>query len=599
MTWSSREVRALLRNLRKPDVLEWLPLTMLLKSRFETATGYEAVLRLVNEAFAGHGRAGARLRELLQKYDLEGNVNRDQAASEMALSTRQFARYRAHATEIIAQHLSSVLAPEDTSSKNGPFEITAELLAQYDPQAASRFCEAVEQPLRHMVHFGSLDGGIELNQALLTDSEQDDPIRSVVRARTLELAGSDAEASAAAKRLRGEIADGLISGEVRGCVERELLKLDLQRSFHVGDAAAALAFAEKLRRQFGASDTSYYLNGLIDEAETALLPGELVRAEEVLTIAEQIAAGSRELLASARCLLVRAKLEFVRGHYPRALQLANAALVPLGRQPAFAIDAHAIVGRVSLLLNLRWKPTMQAPTEYRYRKIETELIACRHVLAANLIDEAELAANASLVSARDNGYRGLESYALATLACIASQKSDGELAQELYACAWRTSAPLRNAFLGRDLFTVPKRAPGDFGPMLYDQTFYDAISDVMCAAFPKSALFGSRRVREELQRTIVTLVRDAASVGGAVHLPSSDIGLIVAELLTFRTARDRIMEQKRASIDFLATSLAPLLPPETQADFTRRLCGYLENMFAIIARELPRSSADDDLLTAS
>lgn len=601
MAWSSREVRALLRNLRKPDVLEWLPLTVLIKARFEAATGHEAVLRLVNESFAGQGRPGIRLRELLEKYDLAGGVNRDRAASEMGLSVREFARYRAHATEIIAQHLSKVLGSEQAGSNESPAEITASLLAQYDPEAALWFCQAIEQSADGHAQLQRILGtGIELNQALLVNTdENDDPLARILRARTLELEGNHIRAKAIGDAIRGEITAGLIAGEQRTTAQRELIKLELQRSFHTGDASQAASFATMLRRQPFASNDVDYLNALIDEAETAICLGDLNRAEESLGMGEQVAAASRGLLASARCLLVRSKMEFSLGHYSQAQQLANACLVPLTRQPALAAEAHAILGRVSLLFNARWKRTGEVLAGYCYRQVEMDLIESRHLLAINAISEAEHLASAALASAQDYELLGLQSYALATLASLASQKNNPKLAQELYVRAWRIFAPLRNAFLGRDLFAVPKRAPGDFGPILFNEIFAEAVSDVLCDAFPRSALFAESSIRKVLQRTIMSLIWDAAATGAAIRPPSNDIGDIIGGLSLAKATRERVMEQKRASVKFLSAALVPLLLPEAHADFSRRLGDSLEHFFAVICRELPRPADSSALLSAS
>ncbi|MEO6914008.1 MAG: hypothetical protein ABI182_08330, partial [Candidatus Baltobacteraceae bacterium] len=556
MAWSSREVRALLRNLRKPDVLEWLPLTVLLKTRFEAASGHEAVLRLINEAFAGKGKPGVRLRGLLEKYDLDGAVNRDRAASDMGLSIRQFARYRAHAIEIIAQYLSGALGSDKARPNQSPIQITASLLAQHDPGAAHSFYQAIEQTCENPLHLQhSLDTGIELNQALLVDNEDvDDPMSRILRARTLELAGDHIQAKAIADAIRSDIAEGLIAGDLRTAIQRELFKLELQRCLHIGDAPGSASFAGMLRRQPFAPDSIDYINALIDEAEAAILLGALERAEELLGMAEQAAAASRGLLVLARCLLVRAKMEFLRGDYPQAQQLANACLVPLARQPALALEAHAILGRVSLLLNTRWQPTSEVPTGYRFRRVEMDLIESRHLLAANAPAQAEKLAGIALDEAQDHQFAGLESYALATLASIASQRNDSELAQELYVRAWRIFAPLRNAVLGRDLFAVPKRAPGDFGPVLFDELFARAIFDALCEAFPRSVLFAEQRIRKMLQPTIVSLVREAVATG-AIRLRTNDLLAIATGLAAARITREMVMEQKRASIKFLITAL--------------------------------------------
>lgn len=128
---------------------------------------------------------------------------------------------------------------------------------------------------------------------------------------------------------------------------------------------------------------------------------------------------------------------------------------------------------------------------------------------------------------------------------------------------------------GRDLFAVPKRALGDFGPILFNEIFAEAVSDVLCDAFPRSALFAESRIRKVLQRTIMALIWDAAA--------------------TERRSGPLRTNQKRGSVKFLSAALVPLLLPKAHAGFSRRLGDSLE--LAAICRELPRPADPGALLS--
>ncbi len=587
MAWSSRDVRALLRNLRKPDVLERLPLAILLKSQFAVHSGYEATMHLIKESFAARGQAGERLREVLVRYDLDGQVNRDVAATQMGLSSRQFFRYRAHAVEMIAQHLRSTLGAEVKPENTW---VLASILAQHDPQSALSFCGAIDQLDSVSEQFRlSIQVGHEANEALFSKAEKIDPaVTAILKAHSLNLAGRYEDADALIQGVRVEPLQGAASRESRACIERELVIMDLQRAFERGDASRAGHLTVKLRNPQFSAENPYNTHALLYDAQIAVTLGELERAEHAVSAAEDVGRISRNLLGLAWCMLIRAEIGFSRGEYGSAQQFANAARIALAHHPVLAAAAHALLGRIALALNVRWERPSEPYENYRYRQIELDLISARHLLANNAIREAERLAQAALEVAQSNRFIGLESYALATLASIATQKSDCALAQVRYVEAWRISASLHNALLCRDLFCVPRRTPAELGPIFIDDGFANALAQTLATAFPEMPLFKTEQLRASFGLSLATLIRDAVSADNVVPLRSPEMSGIAQQLIEAKVSGQSVIRSCADVAATLSATLAPLLPASVQSRLTRKLREAVEEMFEAIGSRMMR-----------
>src|SRR5215472_7617380 len=91
--WGEREVRRMLRGLRRPHRLETEPLARFLCHAYGIERPYDACVRLIGDALLDKGLVGKRLYELIQVCDLDANDTLVGTASAMGISPRQFFRY--------------------------------------------------------------------------------------------------------------------------------------------------------------------------------------------------------------------------------------------------------------------------------------------------------------------------------------------------------------------------------------------------------------------------------------------------------------------------------------------------------------------------
>ena len=96
--WGEREVRRLLRGLRRPHTLAMEPLARLLCDIYAVENPYDASLRFIAETFVNGGLVGKRLFELIQTCDV-------QATKRSWRQPRRWASRRA-SSSVIAERLS-------------------------------------------------------------------------------------------------------------------------------------------------------------------------------------------------------------------------------------------------------------------------------------------------------------------------------------------------------------------------------------------------------------------------------------------------------------------------------------------------------------
>jgi len=111
-------VRKLLRQLRRPHLVDRDPLALRLRETLKADTCREAIELLVDRTFAGHA-TGERLREILVRCDLQGQ-KATAAAGGMHLSLRQFFRCRADAMEALAVAIEQLDAHARGSTQSEP-----------------------------------------------------------------------------------------------------------------------------------------------------------------------------------------------------------------------------------------------------------------------------------------------------------------------------------------------------------------------------------------------------------------------------------------------------------------------------------------------
>lgn len=100
-----RDVRELLRSLRRPFLLEQNRLAQLLRQAYGVASPIEALQAMIREAIADSPAFGNIYSEIIQRCDVRAESTK-QAAVAMNMSIRTFFRFRKDALMIVALTVS-------------------------------------------------------------------------------------------------------------------------------------------------------------------------------------------------------------------------------------------------------------------------------------------------------------------------------------------------------------------------------------------------------------------------------------------------------------------------------------------------------------
>lgn len=112
---SHHGIRRLLAALRRPEMLERLPLAVQLKVALGAATAREAVIKVVDRAFSVPTPSNELMRSVVVSGDVEGN-KASYVASTLHLSMRTLFRRRSDAVEAIAAAIDRIVHHSSTGS---------------------------------------------------------------------------------------------------------------------------------------------------------------------------------------------------------------------------------------------------------------------------------------------------------------------------------------------------------------------------------------------------------------------------------------------------------------------------------------------------
>lgn len=115
MGLSNYVIRRLLAALRKPDMLERLPLAVQLKVALGAATAREAVIKVVERAFSVRTPSNELMRAVVISGDVEGN-KASYVAATLHVSMRTLFRRRSDAVEAIAAAIDRIVHHSSTGS---------------------------------------------------------------------------------------------------------------------------------------------------------------------------------------------------------------------------------------------------------------------------------------------------------------------------------------------------------------------------------------------------------------------------------------------------------------------------------------------------
>ncbi len=183
--WSHGSVRRVLRNVRRPAVLERDEIALELKRALRCEVARDAVLTLVERALKHEHRFCG---EIVRRCDVDGETTAAVAAA-LHLSPRQFFRYRAHAMEAISVELAMVLTrtrthrPADGAARAVVLgRLLLSRASQPDVASAMRHFEraAVIDPLCVEAYAGLSVGWLLLSRELAVT-----PVHAHAKARSL------------------------------------------------------------------------------------------------------------------------------------------------------------------------------------------------------------------------------------------------------------------------------------------------------------------------------------------------------------------------------------------------------------------------------
>ncbi len=592
--WGEREVRRLLRGLRRPHTLGMEPLVHFLCDAYGIGGPYDASLEFVRDTFVDKGLVGKRLYELVRTCDVEANETLLGAASEMGVSPRQFFRYRREAIVALVAHANNLrLAHPATTS---PVEELARLLGETAPTAASRVYDLAptEKASLHRVDT-LLNAGTFFDDAVLEQFHGTERLRISIRiARACYIFGSTRAGDTIRDAIRARMVDAIV--EDRELIEFELVHLHYVRAIHRESAARCMQLAHEARRA-AKGDEARTIAAVLIESESAIHSGDLELAEQALIAADGMVLPSKQLRHVSMLVAARAAISFMRGDLPRALAYINSAQLALPDRPLDAMTINAFIGRVSLAMGVPWRAprelleiteppirmvtpseatgvvALDGSTRRAFPRLYLKLVDLRAALAAGGLDSIDGITEA-LALTRQSGYRSLESLALAVLAQWFDRNGSHDEAQHHAVAAWEILVDLGDGFMAHDVFYRTRREyAGIRCRRSRRRLSRGAVSYAVDALCQRTARRRSRRPRARR-----VLARDAASLARRRRVVER------ARRRIRYPGRERATDgawhkQRAAFVRSAAGDLAPLLPAAQRSPFTTNLKRRLEAFY--------------------
>ncbi len=587
--WGEREVRRMLRGLRRPHRLETEPLARFLCHAYGIERPYDACLRLIRDALLDKGLVGKRLYDLIRISDVDATDTLVAAASKMGVSPRQFFRYRREAIVALASHANALGAahPPPTS----PVEELARLLSELDPAAGTRvyaIAQASDASRLQRLE-AQLNAGIFPDDDALAELSGVDRIRALLKtALAAYLYGNTSAADAIVEAVRSQIADTIV--EDREIVEYELAHVEYVRTLYRENATRAAQIAHRLINQ-ARGDEPRVIAALAMEAESNIRCGELELAEQAITAAEDLIMPRKQLRMLSILISLRATLAFMRGELETAYAYLKSVQLALPDRRVDALTLNANIGRVSLELGLAWRaprelleiveppsrvltPTragspvsLDGSTRRLFHRLYLKNVDLRAALLAGELGAADEIAEI-LGIARDVGYPGIESVALATLALWWDRNGVRAETQRYAVAAWKVAVEFGDAFISYDLFG--REAPArEFGAVDLERAFFEAFY-ASTARFGAIPLINAPPSVEKDAFWRATLLR----ARGAGESAAAEDAFLAT--LADAPAPEGVGKQRAEFVGAVVRDTAILLPATDRADFGKALSRSLD-----------------------
>ena len=493
----------MLRGLRRPHRLETDPLARFLRHAYGIERPYDACLRLIRDALLDNGLVGKRLYDLIRTSDVDATGTLLAIASEMGVSPRQFFRYRREAIVALAARANALGAAHP--SPTSPVEELARLLSEFDPAAGTRvyaLTQASDASRLQRIEAG-LNAGIFPDDDALAELYGVDRISALLNtAFVAYLYGNTRSADAIVEAVRTQMLDKIV--EHRETIEYQLAHVEYIRSLYRENATRAAQIASGLINA-AHNNESRVIAALAMEAESDLRCGALELAEQAITAAEDLIMPRKQLRLVSILISLRAVLAFMKGELETAHAYLRSVQLALPDRRIDAMTLNALIGRVSLALGLAWRapselleivespcrmltptPTgsavpLDGSTRWLFHRLYLKNVDLRAALVAGELDATDEIVE-TLAIAREVGYPGIESVALATLALWRDRAGSRAQGQRDAVAAWRVAVELGDAFIAYDLFG--REAPArEFGAIDLDRAFFETFYESLNARF--------------------------------------------------------------------------------------------------------------------
>jgi hypothetical protein len=571
MRSTNREVRLLLRLLRRPHALEREPLAIMLREAMHAASAFKAVVVAIDAAFDTSTPGGRLLKEVIRRCDIDCQTTAA-AAIAMNLSIRQFFRYRTDAIEAVAQSIGrSLRQPDDSSRKQ---LVMAAMVAEFDSRAAlDMYVRAAPTPsgkLAFEIARAAIWAGVDPTPHIAACQGAWRLLALATQARRLLSIGLRAESEALADSIRVALAGS--SGPLYDAAAFEIAELDrraVRRRGAMQDEAHLVGRMRKLARD----DSGLVALALLAEAESACSFGELATAAVAIADAERIAIERRDLYVLARAAYASATLAMLHHHLDDAHALFNAAASTVAAfDAAYALRSAAFVGRCALQLEKNWAPPRSLMDRHAGSWILTELecVEARRLVGSAPADAVALA-SATLLRSQSTDAVVATLYARATLAAALDSAGDSVEAKRLWLACWTESIRIGDQTTLFDLFAVPGSVERDCGPLAIDDALLETVQQSHEERFPANPSSQSREVRT-LKLELLRLGLETASGKKTDIMHAAAVVRDVARaLVALRLTGDRVVRLGHSMARAMSDEMGWLLAPAKRASFRTAL----------------------------
>jgi hypothetical protein len=586
MRWTNREIRLLLKLLRRPHALEREPLAVMLREALHADSARKAVLTTIESAFDTAAPGGRLLKEIVRRCDIDGETT-DAAAAAMNLSVRQFFRYRTDAVEAIAQAVSkSLRQPDDSSRKQ---LVMASMVADFDPRAAlDMYVRAAPSPTGKTafeIARAAIWAGVDPAPYIRACEGAWRMLAQATQARRFLSIGMRAESEALADQIRTALAGS--SGPLYDAAAFEIAELDRRALRRRGAMHREMELIERMRK-LARDDSRLVALTLLAEAEAACSAGELTAAAVAIADAERIAIERRDLDVLARAAFASASLAMLRGHLDDALALFNAAASAIAAfDAAYALRANAFAGRSALQLGVPWTAprTLMERHAGSWVLAELECVEARQIVGRDAAGALALAVPA-LARAQATDAAVATVYARATVAAALDKSGEAAEAKKLWLECWVEGTRINDHSTLFDLFAVPGAVERDCGPLALDDDLLEGIQrfhEEHFPAFPSSLSGEARALKIELLRL---------SLAGAIGKPfdrgeaAAVVRATAPALLALRFTGDQILRLSHSTSRATAVGVSWLLPPVRRPAFRASFLAHWDRFLSEIVLQM-------------